>query len=165
MKIKYLLFVLTFLCTETFSQVTLSGGEEYPQQVLLPYNRLIQPAGLQIYFGDESLENHSLDAALSPDGKWLAVEERYSIVFISTSDNKVKFRLPNNDHPDLGGGMNTYSGIIWHTGKKDSEVFWSTIGRNKRSFVVSARWDGTKAEFGRMFEYKAAPEYRHGSAK
>ena len=41
---------------------------------------MIQPAGLQIFFGDKSLENHALDAALSPDGKWLAVEERYSIV-------------------------------------------------------------------------------------
>jgi len=27
--------------------------------------------------------------------------ERYSIVFISTADNLVKFTLPNNNHPDL----------------------------------------------------------------
>ena len=59
---------------------------------------MIQPAGLQIYFGDASLENHALDAVLSPDGKWLAVEERFSIVFISTADNKVKFSLVRNDY-------------------------------------------------------------------
>ena len=58
-----------------------------------------------------------LDAALSPDGKWLAVEERSSIVFISTADNKVKFVLRNSFHPDLRGGMNTYSGITWHISK------------------------------------------------
>ena len=128
-----------------------------PGRVLLPYNRMIQPAGLQVYFGDQSLENHALDAALSPDGKWLAVEERFSIVFISTSDNKVKFRLTNNTQPDLLGGMNTYSGIIWNITKGTSEVFWSTIGINNRSFVASAKWDGINAEFGRKFEYKAAP--------
>lgn len=126
-------------------------------KILLPYNRFIQPAGLQIYFGDEALENHALDAVLSPDGKWLVVEERYSIIFISTSDNKVKFKLANNDHPDLRGGMNTYSGITWHSGTEIQELFWSAIGRDNRSFVVSARWDGSKAEFGRMLGYKAEP--------
>ncbi len=126
------------------------------RQIQLPYNRIIQPAGLQVFFGEESLENHSLDAALSPDGKWLAVQERYSIVFISTSDNKVKYRLANNDHPDLRGGMNTYSGIMWHIAGAINEVFWSAIGRNDRSFVVSARWDGTKASFERTYEYKAS---------
>jgi YVTN family beta-propeller protein len=134
-----------------------SHSQSLSRQIQLPYNRLIQPAGLQIFFGDEALENHSLDAALSTDGKWLAVEERYSIVFISTSDNKVKFILPNNNHPDLDGGMNTYSGISWHDGKDGPEVYWSTTGRNSRSFVASARWDGSKAEFGRMLEYKAIP--------
>ena len=129
-----------------------------PNRVLLPYNRMIQPAGIQVFFGDESLENHSLDAALSPDGKWLAVEERYSIVFISTTDNKVKFIFANNNQPDLQGGMNTYSGIIWYSGNGTPEVYWSTIGQNKRSFVVSAKWNGIKAEFSRKFEYKAAPK-------
>ncbi len=124
------------------------------RQVRLPYNRLIQPAGIQVFFGDISMENHALDAVLSPDGKWLAVEERYSIVFISTADDSVKFVLRNSANIDLRGGMNTYSGIKWHSGKKGPEVYWSTVGRNNRSFVVSARWDGTRAEFGQIFEYK-----------
>lgn len=157
---KYLLLSLVALSITIYNQAQV---ETYPvitnqRQIQLPYNRMIQPAGIQIFFGDESLENHSLDAALSPDGKWLAVEERYSIVFISTSDNKVKYRLANNDHPDLREGMNTYSGIIWHTGIDSPEVFWSTIGRNDRSFVISASWNGIKAEFGRKFEYKATAE-------
>lgn len=156
---KYLIFsVLTVLIfSPGNAQAPARSQTHLPRSIQLPYNRMIQPAGLQIYFGIDSLENHSLDAALSPDGKWLAVEERYSIVFISTSDNKIIYRLANNDHPLLVGGMNTYSGILWHTGNEGTEVFWSTISIDKRSFVISAKWDGQKAEFGRMFEYKAAP--------
>jgi YVTN family beta-propeller protein len=147
--------MFTSLTLNICAQVPFLGIPVRQNQIMLPYNRLIQPAGLQVFFGDPDLENHSLDAALSPDGKWLAVEERYSIVFINTSDNKVKFVLTNNDHPNLKGMMNTYSGIIWHAGKKTTEVYWSTAGGiNKRSFVASAKWDGNKAEFARMFEYK-----------
>ncbi len=131
-----------------------------PRQIQLPYNRLIQSAGIQILFGNEALENHALDAALSPDKRILAVEERTSIVFISTSDNKIKFTLPLDNHPDLKGGMNTYSGITWHNGADGYEVYWSAIGVRSRSFVVSAKWNGQTAEFGRMFEYKTLPPAR-----
>ncbi len=132
--------------------------QQNPHKVQLPYNRFIQPAGSQIYFGNRLQENHALDAALSPDGKWLAVLERFTIVFISTSDNEVKTLLPNTSHPLLAGGMNTYSGIIWHKGDNGPEVFWSAIGKNKRSFVVSAKWNGERAEFGSIFEYKATSD-------
>jgi YVTN family beta-propeller protein len=132
-------------------------ASEKPRQIILPYNRLIQPAGKQIYFGLESLENHALDGALSPDGKWFAVMERYSIVFISTEDNKVMFTLNNNLNPRLRGGMNTYSGILWYSGKEGPEVYWSVIGANKRSFVASAKWNGENAEFVKLFEYLKDP--------
>jgi YVTN family beta-propeller protein len=143
---KYLLTAIIFIsCISTQAQIQ------------LPYNRMIQPAGSQIYFGDEALENHALDAALSPDGKWLAVEERYSIVFISTADNKIKYVLKNSDNPDLRGGMNTYSGIVWHKGGEMPEVFWSSTGRNSKCFVASAKWTGEKAEFLNIIEFKALP--------
>ena len=156
---RYINFVvLSLISIISHSQNIITQQQIIPRQVTLPYNRMIQPAGTQIFFGDSLLENHSLDASLSPDGKWLAVEERYSIIFISTSDNKVKYRLPNKDQADLAGGMNTYSGITWYSSNQIPEVFWSTIGRNKRSFVVSAKWNGQKAEFARKFEFKAAPK-------
>lgn len=155
MKIKYL-FLLIFFISGTFSEAQdlKNQGNNSQRQFQLPYNRMIQPAGLQIYFGDESLENHALDAALSPDGKWLAVEERYSIVFISTADNKVKFTLKLLEQPVLSGGMNTFSGIIWHTGNQTTEVYWSATGKFRKCYVVSAKWNGVKAEFGRVLEYK-----------
>lgn len=127
------------------------------RQVQLPYNRLIQPAGTQIIFGDASVESHALDAALSPDRKWLAVEERSSIVFISTLDNTPKFVLRNSFYMPLRGGMNTYSGIIWHDNNGIPEVYWSVISIDNRSFVACAKWDGKKAEFVRVIEYKAIP--------
>jgi YVTN family beta-propeller protein len=144
-------FILTAALTEAQVSAPLPAD---PRLVQLPYNRLIQPAGIQIIFGDASQENHALDAVLSPDGKWLVVEERYSIVFISTADNKVAFVLRNNLMPALRGGMNTYSGITWHTTKAGTEVYWSLVGRNNLSYVASASWDGIKAEFRRILEYK-----------
>src|ERR1035437_3150916 len=154
----FIISVIVLFSTIGHSQVLTNQVQANSRQIQLPYNRMIQPAGLQIYFGETTLENHSLDASLSPDGKWLAIEERYSIVFISTSDNKVKYRLANNDQSDLNGCLNTYSGIIWYTGGEKPEIYWSTVNKNNLSFVVSAKWDGNKAEFGRKFEYKAAPK-------
>ena len=94
---------LLLTATLTQAQVSSVPLPADPRQVQLPYNRLIQPAGIQIFFGDASQENHALDAVLSPDGKWLAVEERFSIVFISTADNKVAFVLRNIVQPDSQG--------------------------------------------------------------
>jgi YVTN family beta-propeller protein len=156
--IKLLPALLCFISSIAQAQLPDNVTPQNPRQILLPWNRLIQPAGLQVYFGDKNMENHSLDAALSPDGKYLAVMERYSIVFISTADNHVVFTLPDYHCPELTGGMNTYSGITWHSGNNLTEVYWSAIGAKKRSFIVSAKWDGTKAEFSRLIEYKAAPQ-------
>jgi DNA-binding beta-propeller fold protein YncE len=150
-----IIIVLAVISAQGQSQNSQISIAPNPRQVQLPYDRLTQPAGTQIYFGDRSLENHSLDAALSPDRQWLAVEERYSIVFINVADKSVKFVLDNDTYAALLGGMNTYSGITWHKGEKGQEVIWSAIGSNNRSYVVSATWNGVTARFGRMLEYIA----------
>lgn len=155
MKLKYFLSALFMIISAgMIAQVAPGMSVINPRRILLPYNRLIQPAGTQIWFGDPELENHALDAVLSPDKKWLAVEERYSIVFINTADNKVKFVLNLKTDPDLTGGMNTFSGITWRIRNNKSELWWSAIGIKKRSFVLSAEWDGAKATFLKKFEYK-----------
>jgi YVTN family beta-propeller protein len=159
MKIIRLLPVL-LLFTTSIGQAQLPENisPQNPRQILLPWNRLIQPAGFQVYFGDKDFENHALDAALSPDGKYLAVMERYSIVFINTANNQVIYSLPDYYCPELTGGMNTYSGIAWHLENNNTYVYWSAIGIRKRSFIACAKWDGKKAEFSRLIEYKAAPQ-------
>ena len=39
------------------------SGSSLP--VLMPYNRIVDPAGEQIYFGDPDFENHAMDCAVS----------------------------------------------------------------------------------------------------
>jgi len=146
------------LCMTINAQVTNNISlKESNRQYTLPYDRIIQPAGKHIMFGVPNMENHALDAALSPDGKWLAVMERYTIVFIATETNKVVHTLFIGSRQELFGGMNTYSGIIWYTGENGTEVFWSAIGVDDRSFVASAVWNGSEAKFNRLFEYKTIP--------
>src|ERR1700752_4876446 len=50
--------------------------------VMMPYNRLIEPAGKTISFGDPNFEEHSLTAKLLPGISILAVEERFGIALI-----------------------------------------------------------------------------------
>lgn len=153
---KYIISALLFL-SAIIAQAQFPGEQiiNNPRQIQLPYNRLIQPAGELIPLGIESLENHALDAALSPDGKLLAVMERFSIIFIDTHTNKVLYRLPNNSNPILNGSMNTYSGIIWFVSGGNPSVYWSAVNTStNRSFVASVKWDGSNIEFSRIFEYK-----------
>jgi YVTN family beta-propeller protein len=152
-----LILITTAISISCFAQQKNISLPQSTRMTQLPWNRLIQPAGVQIVFGNPTLENHSMDAALSPDGKWLAVEERYSIVIINTETNKPAFVLFTATHPDLKGGANTYSGITWHTTPSGDEIWWSTTGTYGRCFVVSASWNGSIAVFGRMFEYRTIP--------
>jgi YVTN family beta-propeller protein len=121
----------------------------------LPYNRMVKPAGIQLYFGDSLLENHALDASLSPDRRWLAVEERYSVVFINTEQNSIGFILHFKDTKELAKAMSTYSGICWYTVGGENYVYWSAAEtKSKRSYVVAAKWDETNARITKVFEYK-----------
>lgn len=148
----FTILTINFLYTGK-TQPTVKAGETH--QIALPYDRIIEPAGQQIYFGDTMLENHALDGCLSSDGKWLAIEERYSVVLISTTDNKVKFTLKLSASGTLTKAMNTYSGICWFNSNGVSYLLWGSVDKNKESYVVQAKWDGTNAEFYRFFHYKA----------
>jgi YVTN family beta-propeller protein len=125
-----------------------------PGQIQLPYNRMIQSAGKLISMGDSTRENHAMDCALSPDRKWLAVEERYSVVFINTAKNEVEHILKLDNIPELKGCMSTYSGIYWYRKDKVDYVFVS-ISRDKGdSYVVQLKWDGKKATLSQLFHFK-----------
>lgn len=50
--------------------------------VLMPFNRIISPAGTVVSWGIKNLEQHSLDVELIPGTDLLAVEERNGIVII-----------------------------------------------------------------------------------
>jgi len=135
----------------SYEKSTLSGND---LPVLMPYNRWIDPAGVQIYFGDKENENHALDCALSPDGKWLAVEGRYSIVIIDPGTGKITTRFTLKSHFNNIGLMNTYSGISWRQTGKGYELYWSAVGKAK-SLVVRAAWNEKKISVLKTFPFIA----------
>jgi YVTN family beta-propeller protein len=128
------------------------AGNDLP--VLLPYNRWVDPAGEQLYFGDKELENHALDCAVSPDGKWVAIEGRYSIVIVSPQTKKIVYRFIMKSYFTIENPMNTFSGISWRKTENTYELYWSTAGKTK-SYVVQAGWDGKRITVTKTFAFDA----------
>ena len=114
----------------------------------MPYNKILKPAGEQIFFGDSALENHALDVALSPDKKTVAVEGRYSVVFINTKDNKIVFRLVLRKY-DKANAMNSYSGIQWFEKNQKQYLIWGT-----RNNLLQASWNGKSAEIVKVYNFQ-----------
>ncbi|MGC9150424.1 MAG: alkaline phosphatase family protein [Microbacter sp.] len=159
-----------FVLTAIFLGMTLCGQAENKintafftsTPIQLTNDRSIASAGKQLFFGDSLLESHAMDATLSPDGKWLAVEERYSLVIINTTDKKVAFSLPLKQIKQIAqtkyGVMNTYSGICWKTINGENRIVWSAAnGAHALSYVIQANWNGHKAEVTKIFTYKPVP--------
>jgi YVTN family beta-propeller protein len=121
--------------------------------LLLPYNRWIDPAGIQIFFGSPDEENHALDVVLSPDEQWLAIEGRYEVVIISALTRKIVASLPSDEFIKGRNILNTFSGISW-AGKGDqSRILWSATGESDTSYVLEAAWDGKKLSVARIFPF------------
>jgi len=123
--------------------------------LLMPYNRWIDPAGEQLYFGEKTDENHALDCAISPDGRWIAVEGRYSVVIIDPVSKKIINRTTLKPPFVKENLMNTFSGISWRKSGKKNELFWSTVGKANKSYVVQASWDGKKMALLKTFPFDA----------
>lgn len=126
----------------------------------LTNDRALASAGSQIFFGDSLLENHAMDAVLSPNGKWLAVEERYSLVIIDTQSKKVVYTLPLRDIPRLNSSkkraMNTYSGIQWNKVNGSDRITWSAVdGNMAKSYVIQVEWDGRVAGVKHLYPFDA----------
>jgi YVTN family beta-propeller protein len=121
--------------------------------VMMPYNRWIDPAGEQLYFGDNLLENHAMDCSLSPDGKWLAVEGRYSVVIISPETKKIVKRFVLSSFLNEEKLMNTFSGIGWRQSGNSYELFWSVANTSGKSYVILADWDGHTISVKKTFSF------------
>ncbi|MEI6277078.1 MAG: bifunctional YncE family protein/alkaline phosphatase family protein [Prolixibacteraceae bacterium] len=124
----------------SYESKTLTPGQT---PILLPYNRWIDPAGTSLYFGNKEQENHALDVALSPDGKWLAIEGRYEVVVVSAATFKIVSTFQLGKY--FGGQirMNSFSGIVWRQEGNLSQLFWGAVGK-ENSVVVKATWEGEK---------------------
>ncbi|MFA5045242.1 MAG: bifunctional YncE family protein/alkaline phosphatase family protein [Paludibacter sp.] len=155
---KHILFFLGILISGGLVNIQAHSGNKKPDKpIQLPYDRMIQPAGKLIIMGDSTKENHALDCALSPDKKWLAVEERYSVVIINTGKNEVTHTFRMENIPELKSAMNTYSGVCWYRKNNVDYILFSTSLSNSESYVVQLKWNGNNASVSKLFNFKAVP--------
>ncbi len=122
--------------------------------ILLPYNRFIDPAGSVVHFGDPDRENHSLDCIILPDGKTLAVEDRYGITIISITTKQVLYEFQYKNDKSTKGLMSTYSGIKTLELNGKVHIFWSAANNNKAtSVVLDGTWDGKTIKIEGTFDF------------
>ena len=126
---------------------------------MMPYNRIINPVGFTVFFGDTKYENHSLDCKLIPGQSILAVEDRYGIALIDTKTKNVVARWSYNDEKRFSGFMSTYSGlqVVQRYGK--TNIFWSAAnGSNHQSYIMMMNWDGEHLFFKKAIALKPEGE-------
>jgi YVTN family beta-propeller protein len=126
--------------------------------VMMPYNRLIDPAGKVVSFGEPEQENHSMDVKLIDNTRLLAVEDRYGIALIDTATKKVSSRWTYNSDSRYHDLMSTYSGLKVAKINGSINIFWSAAiakGKSSRSLVFRAAWDGKKISIINAIEFKA----------
>ena len=137
----------------SYEEATLSPTDSL--NLLLPYNRRIEPAGKQLHFGNPLLENHALDVAISPDEKWLAVEGRYEIVIVSLASSQIVAKLDLSGLVKTRNTMNTFSGICWSQEGNHYKIYWSTVSSSVNSYVLEANWDGKTLSGSDSFPFEA----------
>jgi YVTN family beta-propeller protein len=112
--------------------------------ILMPYNRIVDPAGTVIRFGNPSQENHSLDCVLLPDNRVLAVEDRFGVAFIDVQEKRLVYHLDYEG--DYKGVKSTFSGIkVWLEGNTVHLLWGAANTTSKASFIMGAVWNGQKA--------------------
>jgi YVTN family beta-propeller protein len=129
--------------------------------VLMPYNRIIDPAGKVIVFGDPDEENHSMDVRLIPGTKQIVVEDRFGIAIIDTVKSKVVARWAYKQNAEYNGLTSTYSGIKVFKFNNETQLFWSAAAgkaKESKSYVFQAVWDGEKISIKNTFKFKAEGE-------
>ena len=123
--------------------------------VMMPYNRLLDPAGKVIVFGSPEFENHSLDVQPIPNTSLLAVEDRYGIAIINHETNEIVARWTYNGDAKYKGMMSTYSGIQLLNENGKTEIFWSGANDgNHQSFVFEAEFDTKNITIKEAFPFK-----------
>lgn len=125
--------------------------------VLMPFNRVIDPAGTVVSWGNPNLESHSLDLKLIPQTDYVAVEERNGIVIIDINKKSVIAKWDFRDENKFRNLKSTYSGIqVWQTGAQ-TFIFWSAAD-TRDSYIMQAEWDGKNISIKNTFSFKAEGE-------
>lgn len=123
---------------------------------LMPYNRIVDGAGISVRYGDPAYENHSLDATILPDQKTLVVEDRFGIAFFDVKQHKLISRWEYTKTSTVRGSMSSFSGIKAVVYHDSTYIFWGAGGKgHPNSYVVQAYWDGTKAKLIKTIPFEA----------
>lgn len=111
---------------------------------LMPFNRLIRSAGKVVTFGDPKQENHALDFSVMPDGRHVAVEDRYGVAVVDAGTREIVHRWTYRDDPasQVKGLMSTYCGIKSFAYNGQVYLVWSA-GTTHSSALMTAQWDST----------------------
>jgi len=166
------LLILCFLFSSCLSKRSLGTGQADEQKLyrlpsddsaiylsqsprVLPYNRIIHSAGVEVVFGDPNFENHSLDCKILPDHKTLAVEDRYGIILIDVKTHVILARYSYPEGKKGASFTSTYSGIKFLQKEGHTFLFWSasTDAGHHGSKVLEAEWDGNKLKIINNFEF------------
>lgn len=129
--------------------------------VLMPYNRIIDPAGKVVAFGDADDENHSMDVRLIPGSPQIAVEDRYGVAIIDTVSGKVVTRWTYKASSQYKGLSSTYSGLKVVKLNNQTQIFWSAAagkGKESRSYVFQAIFNGAEISIKNTFDFKPEGE-------
>ena len=128
-------------------------GEQSP--FLMPYNRILDPAGESVSFGDAEFENHSLDAVMMPDGKTLLVQDRFGLAFFDAKTRRLVHRWSYAKDSPHQRSMSAFSGIKAVVHHDSTFVFWGAGGRDKpNSYIMQAFWDGSRAKLVRVIPFE-----------
>ncbi|MET4082617.1 YVTN family beta-propeller protein [Pedobacter sp. UYP30] len=123
--------------------------------VLMPYNRIISPAGETVSYGDAKYENHSLDLAIVPGKDEIIVEDRYGISVMSPETKKI-LKHWSYDGSTYKGYMSTYSGISLLADGNKVKIFWGAANSDSgKSKVFEAVWDGNDISIEDTFDFAA----------
>lgn len=122
----------------------------------MPYNRLIDGAGVSVQYGDNTLENHALDLTPLPGGDQIVIEDRYGIAILDRASRKIVYRWSLRDAPETKSLMSTFSGIEAFVDNGQTYIVWGASEREKgKSGVVIATL--TKGKISRVELLTVAP--------
>lgn len=122
---------------------SLANRHELP--ILMPYNRVIEPIGTLVKFGNPDFENHSLTSKVILNGKYLVIEGRYEIVIIDMATKKIVSDWRYYENNDYKGLMSTYSGLATVENGNSADIYWSAAtGKNNQSVVLKGEFNPEK---------------------
>ncbi|MGI4871774.1 MAG: bifunctional YncE family protein/alkaline phosphatase family protein [Janthinobacterium lividum] len=125
--------------------------------VLMPYNRLLNPAGRVVAYGSTEVENHALDVALLPDAPLLAVEDRYGVAVLDTAQHRVLARWTYADDPRTKGMLSTYAGLKVRRAHGTTTLYWSADnGQSHLGGVLEMTYAAGQLRLARVFPFAPA---------